>query len=195
MSIPVQCPNPDCGKVHKAKDKYAGLQCYCPDCRTVMAVPSRAAPGSRVEERPAAPSNGMAHAAALEDAEAAAAEVLVGLGEDPPAARSGAEAEAVSLNVAVEEDALAAEPADDEEVHLQSSNRLDEEEGIAAAELDDALAADARKRPRAAEEDEERPAPPAGGKKFKWPVAVALGLGVLGLLGALLAILLFVLWK
>jgi hypothetical protein len=181
MSIPVQCPNPDCGKVHQAKDKYAGLQCYCPACRAVMEVPVRPA-APRIDEKPA-PANGTAGAATLEEAEAAAAEALVALGEDPPAARKGAEAEAVSLNVAVEEDALAADPADDEEFHLRSSNRLGDEEGIAAAELDDALASAARKRPRpAVDEDEDRPAPSAG-ERFKWPAAVTLALAALGLLG------------
>jgi hypothetical protein len=182
MSIQVQCPNPDCGKVHKAKDKYAGLQCYCPDCRTVMEVPAGPA-APHVAEKPAA-ANGMARAASRDAVEAAAVEALVGLGEDPPAARKGAEADAVSLNVAVEEDALAADAADDEAVHLQSSNRLGAEEEAAAAELDNALATTPKGRPRpAADDGEDRPVSPSVRERFKWLPAVTLALGALGLLG------------
>jgi hypothetical protein len=178
MSIQVQCPNPDCGKVHKAKDKYAGMQCHCPACRAVMDVPARA-PAQRREERHAA-ANGLSHAAP----QSATEEALVGLGEDPPAARHGAEADAVSLNVAVEEDALA---ADDEAVYMQSSSHLATDEDLAAAELDHELAVTAAKpRPtegEAGEEDEGRPAPPPAREKFKWPAAAALALGMLSLLG------------
>jgi hypothetical protein len=39
MSIIVECPNPDCAKVHKVKNRYAGKRCYCPDCNLVFTVP------------------------------------------------------------------------------------------------------------------------------------------------------------
>jgi hypothetical protein len=183
MSIQVQCPNPHCGKVHKAKDKYAGLRCYCPACRAVMAVPAQPAAAPRAEVRRAAAPNGLAHAATLAAAEAD--EGLVGLGEDPPAAKKGAEADAVSLNVAVEQEVLA---ADDEAVYMQSSTHLAPDERLVAAELEHELAAAAKRRALAAEdeEDEARPAPPKPAReKFKWLAAVVLALGALSLLGVM----------
>jgi hypothetical protein len=190
MSIQVQCPNPNCGKLHKAKDKYAGLRCYCPACRAVMAVPARPAAAPRAETRRAAAPNGLAHAATLAAAEAAADDALVSLGDDPPAAKKGAEADAVSLNVAVEQDALV---ADDEAVYMQSSTHLAPDERLVAAELEHELAAAAKKRSRPAEDDEDdededdedRPAPPPARAKFKWLAAVALALVALSLLAGL----------
>ena len=71
MSIEVQCPNPDCGKVHKAKDKYAGMKCYCPDCRAIMDVPPLPGQGPAPAFESLAADELLAEAPAPEEAAAA----------------------------------------------------------------------------------------------------------------------------
>jgi hypothetical protein len=44
MSIEVRCPSPTCGKVHRVKNKYAGMRGKCPDCGTWMPIPRLASP-------------------------------------------------------------------------------------------------------------------------------------------------------
>jgi hypothetical protein len=79
MSIEVQCPNPDCGKVHKAKDKYAGMPCYCPDCRAIMDVPPLPGHASAPTFEPFAADASLAEAPAHDTSEEHAA------GDEAPA--------------------------------------------------------------------------------------------------------------
>ena len=48
MSIVIRCPNPACGEVLKVKNRYAGKNCYCPVCRTLMAVAGRPSAATRM---------------------------------------------------------------------------------------------------------------------------------------------------
>jgi hypothetical protein len=106
MSIEVQCPNPDCAKVYKAKDKYAGLQCYCPDCRAIMDVPPLAGGGPAQAFESLAADELLAEGPALEaEAAPAAAADAVGLENEP-----AAEAEADVLEAEVEEEATEPTP-------------------------------------------------------------------------------------
>jgi hypothetical protein len=43
VSIEVQCPNPDCAKVHRVKNRWAGKRGTCPDCGAVIRVPDPSA--------------------------------------------------------------------------------------------------------------------------------------------------------
>jgi hypothetical protein len=52
VSIEVQCPNPDCARVHRVKNRWAGKRGTCPDCGAVIEVPGTRAPVPRHEPEP-----------------------------------------------------------------------------------------------------------------------------------------------
>jgi hypothetical protein len=46
MPVVVHCPSPACARVHRVKDKYAGLRGKCPACGAWMFVPAAPAPAA-----------------------------------------------------------------------------------------------------------------------------------------------------
>jgi hypothetical protein len=52
VSIEVQCPNPDCAKVHRVKNRWAGRRGTCPDCGAIIEVPGTPPPVPRRKPAP-----------------------------------------------------------------------------------------------------------------------------------------------
>lgn len=48
MAIETHCPNPKCARLHRVKDRYAGMRGKCPRCGSWMYVPKLAAPVEQV---------------------------------------------------------------------------------------------------------------------------------------------------
>jgi hypothetical protein len=111
VSIPVQCPNPACGKTHRVKNRWAGKRGTCPDCGTVIEVPGvpLAQPVASAPSHSAASAQEMRPLSA--DITAAAEPGAVAQGEETLIAESAITEEPFLAEEVPDEDAAPVRPA------------------------------------------------------------------------------------
>jgi hypothetical protein len=192
VSIEVECPNPDCAKVHRVKNRWAGKRGTCPDCGTIIEVPGGTpVPAPRHEPEPFPEPEPEPAAVA---AEVAVKEgVTVGDGAED-AATIGDETVAYEPPPAPKKEKKAGEKKSEPEPEEEATVAMDEgitddpfsmeeevgSESIKAAD-DDLFGTEAAEE---AEDAEEEPAAAVSdGRRFSGLTAFLYLLGILGLLG------------
>jgi outer membrane biosynthesis protein TonB len=191
VSIEVQCPNPDCAKVHRVKNRWAGKRGTCPDCGAIIEVPGGTpAPAAMHEPEPfpepepqpvaaeVAVEEGVTVSDVAEDAATVGDETVA---YDPPPAPKKEKKAGKKKPEAEPEPEEEATVAMDEGI-TDDPFSMEEEAGSTStkAAADDLFGTEAAEE---AEEAEEEAGAVSDGRRFSGLTAFLYLLGILGLLG------------